>query len=144
VADGVRSVLIDAALLVLLALLAREMTRPPNWKRALRCGAALLALCAALQGVHTPGEFFLQYAVSLATAAGGIVFCWFFARRNYLAYAFFMLLTALRAPMMELIGTGDSALVIQGWLIAGIMVAALAWAVAPAVLGRRPANVAGG
>ena len=47
----------------LLTLLAWQLTKP--W---MRCAAALLALCATLPGeVRTPGEFLLNYAISLST-----------------------------------------------------------------------------
>ena len=99
---------------------------------------SLLALCATLPSeVRTPGEFLLQYTISLAMAAAGIAFCWFFARRNYLAYALVLWLMALRTPMMQLLDTGNPALQLQGWLIAAIMAASVVWAVAPAWLGRR-------
>jgi hypothetical protein len=38
--------------------------------------------------------------------------------------------------MMQLLDTGNAALQLQGWLIAGIMAASVVWAVAPAWLGR--------
>jgi hypothetical protein len=132
VANGVRGLVLDAALLGLLALMAWQMTKP--W---MRCAAALLALCATLPNeVRTPGEFLVSYAASLGIAAAGIAFCWFFGRRNYLAYALVIWLTALRAPMMQMLGKGNAGLETQGWLIAGIMAATLIWAVFPA-LGRR-------
>ena len=84
----------------------------------------------------SPGEFLLHYGISLAMAGAGIAFCWFFARRNYLAYALVIWLMALRTPMMQLFGSGNRALEMQGWLIGAIMAATLVWVVAPAVLGR--------
>jgi hypothetical protein len=135
-ADAVRVLLIDAALLGLLALLAWQLTRP--W---MRYAAALLALCATVPGqVRTPGEFLLHYTLSLAAAAAGVAFCWFFARRNYLAYALAIWLVALRTPMMQLLGTGNATLQMQGWLIAGLGIATLVWAVAPVLLGRGAAD----
>jgi hypothetical protein len=136
-ANAVRGLLTDAALLGLLGLLAWQVTGPPTQMRAMRYAAALLALCATLPSeVRTPGEFLLHYTISLATAAACIAFCWFFARRNYLAYALVLWMMALRTPMMELLGTGNAALQVQGWLIAGMMAASVVWAVAPAVLRR--------
>jgi hypothetical protein len=131
-ANAVRGLLTDAALLGLLALLAWQLTKP--W---MRWTAALVALCATLPSeVRTPGEFLLHYAISLVWAAAGIAFCRFFGRRNYLAYALVLWLMTLRSPMMQLLGTGNAALQLQGWLIAGIMAASVMWAVAPALLGR--------
>jgi hypothetical protein len=131
-ANAVRGLLTDAALLGLVVLLAWQLTKP--W---MRYAAVLLALCATLPSeVRTPGEFLLHYTISLAWAAAAIVFCWCFARRNYLAYALVLWLMALRTPMMQLLNTGNPALQAQGWLIAGIMAASVAWAVAPALLRR--------
>ena len=126
-ASAVRGLLTDAALLGLIALLAWQLTKP--W---MRFAAVLLALCATVPSeVRTPGEFLLQYAIALAMAAAGIAFCWFFARRNYLAYALVLWLMALRTPMLQLLGTGNAALMMQGWLIAAIMAASVIWAFAP-------------
>ena len=131
-ANAVRGLLTDAALLGLVALLAWKLKSP--W---MRYAAALLALCATLPSeVRTPAEFLLHYVISLATAAAGIAFCWFFARRNYLAYALVLWLMALRTPMMQLLGTGNGALEMEAGLIAAIMAATLVWAVAPALLRR--------
>ena len=137
VSNAVRALLTDAALLGLLTLLAWQLTKP--W---MRYAAALLALCATVPSeVRTPGEFLLQYTISLVMAAAGVAFCWFFARRNYLAYALVIWLVALRTPMMQLLGTGNPALQMQGYLIGAIMAATLIWAFAPALLRRsaRPA-----
>jgi membrane protease YdiL (CAAX protease family) len=136
-ANAIRGLLTDAALLGLVGLMAWQLASPLKQMRVVRYAAPLLALCATVSNeVRTPGEFLLNYAVSLTIAAAAIAFCWFFARRNYLAYALVFWLMALRAPMMHLLGTGNPALQIDGWIIAGIMAASVAWAVAPALLGR--------
>jgi membrane protease YdiL (CAAX protease family) len=128
-ANAVRGVLTDAAILGLLALLAAQLTRPPKM-HVMRCAAVLVALCATIPSeVRTPGEFLLHYTIALAMAAGGIAFCWFFARRNYLAYALVFWFMALRAPMMQLLATGNSTLQVQAYLLAAIMAASLLWAV---------------
>src|SRR5262249_9722970 len=130
ISTAVRSLLTDAALLCLLALLAWQLTKP--W---MRWAAALLALCATIPGeARTPGEFILNYVISLAMAAAGIAFCWFFARRNSLAYALVLWLVALRTPMLQLLDTANSALQTQGYLLGAVMLATLAWALAPALL----------
>ncbi len=124
--------LTDATLLGLIVLLAWQIT-----KRWIVYAAALLALCATLPSeVRTPGEFLLHYTISLAMAAAAIAFCRFFGRRNYLAYALLLWLMALRAPMTQLFGTGNGALEMQGWLLAGVVAATLIWAVMPAIVRR--------
>ena len=45
-------------------------------------------------------------------------------------------LIALRTPMMQLLGSGNRALQMQGYLIVAIMAATLIWAFAPALLRR--------
>ena len=115
--------------------LAWQLTKPGTKLWMLRYTAALLALCATIPGeVRTPGEFLLNYILSLALAIGGIAFCWFFARRNYLAYALVLWLVALRTPMLQLLDTANSSLQTQGYLLAAIMIATLAWAFAPTFL----------
>ena len=136
-ANAVRALLTDAALLGLVVLLAWQLSRPLRAMRVVRFAAPLLALCATVSSeVRTPGEFLLNYVISLAIAAAGIAFCWFFARRNYLAYALLLWLAALRAPMMQLLGTANPALQVQAYLIAGILAASVAWVVAPALFRR--------
>jgi hypothetical protein len=135
VASAVRALLTDGALLGLIVLLAGQIT-----KRWMRYTAALLALCATLPSeVRTPGEFAVAYTISLAMAAAAIAFCRYFGRRNYLAYALLIWLMALRPPMTQLFGTGNSALEMQGWLLAGVVGATLIWAVAPAISRRAKA-----
>jgi hypothetical protein len=72
-------------------------------------------------------------------AAAAIAFCRYFGRRNYLAYALMIWLMALRPPMTQLFGTGNSALEMQGWLLAGVVAASVIWAVAPAISRRAKA-----
>jgi hypothetical protein len=130
-ASAVRSLLTNAALVGLIVLIFHELSKP--W---MRIAAVLAALCALLPGdIRTPGEFALQYVIALATAAAAYAFCRFFARRNYLAYALVFWLMALRGPMMKLLGNGNSALEMQGWIVAAVMAVSVLWAVAPA-LGR--------
>ncbi|MEO8595177.1 MAG: CPBP family intramembrane glutamic endopeptidase [Candidatus Solibacter sp.] len=133
VAGAVRSTVTDGALLGMLALLAWQFTR--KWQLA---ALVLVALGGTLPGgVRTSGEFLLYYAVALLSAAMGIVLCHYFARRNYLAYALVIWLIALYSPLVTLVKTGNAALVAQGWLLGGIMVASVVWAVAPVFSRRR-------
>jgi len=138
-ANAVRGLLVDAALLGLVALLAWQFAAPGKRTRRFAIAAALLALCATLPSeVRTPGEFCLHYALSLATAAAGVAFCYFFARRNYMAYAVVLWVMALHTPMSQLFATGNPSLTAQAWLLAGIMAASVVWAFGPMVLKPRP------
>ena len=106
VSNAVRALLTDAALLGLLTLLAWQLTktvdalrrRPP---RPLRHDPE-----RSPHARRVPPE----YTISLAMAAAGLAFCWFFARRNYLAYALVFWLVALRTPMLQLLDTANAAL----------------------------------
>lgn len=128
-AGAVRSLLTNAAILGVVALLFHEAAKP--W---MRIAGTLAALCAMVPGeIRTVGEFALQFAIALATVASAYAFCRYFARRNYLAYALVLWLLALRAPMMQLLGNGNGALERQGWVLAAVMAASLAWVVAPSL-----------
>ncbi len=136
VASAVRALLTNGALIGLIVLLAGQIT-----KRWMRWAAALLALCATLPSeVRTPGEFLVEYTISLAMAGAAIAFFRFFGRRNYLAYVMLLWLMALRVPMTQLFGTGNGALEMQGWLLAAVVAASLIWAVAPAAVRRANAS----
>jgi hypothetical protein len=133
-AGAVRSLLLVAALAGILVLLYQYTA-----KKWMRIGGALAALCALLPGeIRTPGEFALQYTIALATAAGAFLFFRYFARRNYLAYALVLWLLVLQEPVMQLLGNGNTALEIQGWVVAAVMAASVLWAVAPAFTGSGP------
>src|SRR5262249_44075185 len=70
-----------AAMLVLLLLVLR------NLRPSLQAPLILLGLLGlASQQVRTPAELALQYAMVLTGAAAAALFCWWFGRRNYLAY----------------------------------------------------------
>jgi hypothetical protein len=81
----------------------------------------------------------LYLAVWLIVLACAAAFIYWFGRRNWLAYALVLWLFAVRGPLLELLGNGNSSLDIQGW-IAGFISAGLAlWVIAPAI-GRRTAG----
>ncbi|HEY1496438.1 MAG TPA: CPBP family intramembrane glutamic endopeptidase [Candidatus Solibacter sp.] len=133
-AGAVRSLLTMAALAGVLVLLFQQTTK--TW---IRIAGTLVALCAILPSdIRTPGEFALHYAIALAMAACSFAFFRYFGRRNYLAYALVLWLLALYEPMMQLLGNGNAALEMQGWIVAAIMAASVLWAVAPALANSRP------
>jgi hypothetical protein len=135
VAEAVRSLLMNAATLALIAIVVKKL--PEWWMVAL---LALAALTVNLSGdIRTPGEFALGYAMAAIWAGCAVLFCLLFARKNYLAYALVLWAMALRPAMMELFGTGNAALERQGWMVAGVLAVTVVWAVAPAL--RRKASV---
>jgi hypothetical protein len=135
VAGAARSLLINAATLALIAIVIKKL--PKRWMVAL---LALAALTVNLSGeIRTPGEFALQYAITAISAGCAVLFCLLFARKNYLAYALVLWAMALRPAMTELFGNANPALERQGWMVAGVLVVSVVWAVAPALRRRASA-----
>jgi hypothetical protein len=134
VAGAARSVLMNAAILALIAIVIKKL--PQRWMLAL---LALAVLTVNLSGdIRTLGEFALQFAITAIWAGGAVLFCLCFARKNYLAYALVLWAMALRPAMVELFGNGNPALERQGWMVAGVLAVSVVWALAPAL--RRRAN----
>jgi membrane protease YdiL (CAAX protease family) len=134
VADAVRSTLISAAGLAVIVMAIRKT--PKRWMLA---PLALMALFALLSPeTHTPAEFALQYGLAFVRAGAYAVFCLWFARNNYLAYALAFWMMALRTPMAQLWATGNPGLQAQAWVIGAAMALAVVWAVYPA-MGQRKA-----
>jgi membrane protease YdiL (CAAX protease family) len=130
-ADAWRSVLTRGAALGLAVLLVHQA--PKRW---MAVAIGLSAVFAGLPGeIRTAGEFLLYYGAAAAALGCAVLWSWWIARRNYLAYALMLWVLALRAPMMQLFGNGNRALQIQGWALAAVLVLSVVWAVAPA-LGR--------
>ncbi len=129
IAGAVRSWLLNAAVLVLAALLAMQAS-----KRRLAVPALLLAAIAMLpDDVHTPGEFAVYYGTALVTLAVVVCFCRWFGRRNWLAYGLVLWAAALRGPLAQLFGNGNASLDTQGWIVAALAAVCVLWAVAPAI-----------
>jgi membrane protease YdiL (CAAX protease family) len=123
-AEAIRGILIYAALLVTVVVIARGM--PRRWMLA---PAALLVAFALLPAdVRTPGELALHYALALLTVAAAAAFCYYFGRRNYLAYAVVFWTMALRGPLSELYGNARP---VHFWALVAILIAGLLWALVP-------------
>jgi membrane protease YdiL (CAAX protease family) len=134
IADALRAVPFAAAVLGVFVLIARGL--PRRW---MSIPLGLLAACAILPtDIHSTAEFALHYSYACVAIVCGALFCRYIARDNYLAYAIVLWTMSLRGPLDELFGTGNPALQLQGWLIAGALLLTLAWALAPA-LARKPA-----
>jgi hypothetical protein len=99
---------------------------------------ALVALFILVSAdTHTPAEFALQYGLAFAQAGAYALFCLWFARNNYLAYALAFWMMALRTPMSQLFSTTNPALAIQAWIIVATMALTVVWAAYPAFAGKR-------
>jgi len=128
VAAGIGPLFINAAIVVIAAALVGMLRK--RWMVA-----ALMAVAAAAvlsSEIRTPGELALQYGPALLTVACAAVFCRWFGRRNYLAYALVFFVMALRSPLVELFGSGNAGLRTQGWMVAAVAALGIVWAMLPA------------
>jgi len=127
IAGVARSVLSQAALVALFALAFSRLRR--RWMVGL---LALLAACAFVsEEVRTPGEFALEYAIAITGIACALAFCVWFARGNYLAYFAVLTASAFHPAIAELIHSPNSGLVIQGWILAAVLLVILSWTLGP-------------
>jgi membrane protease YdiL (CAAX protease family) len=125
VAEAVTSMLPVAAVLGLLVMLIYQTRR-----RWMVIAGALVAIAATVTtDVRTPGEFALEFGHGATVAAALVIFCWFFGRRNYLAYALVVWLGTLAGPAGQLMGTARQW---HAWAIVAVMVVSVLWAVWPA------------
>lgn len=91
--------------------------------------AAILAPFFAFPGgIHTPGELALRYAIEAIAILGAFVFCRWFARRNYLAYAVALWLLAFTGDLAGLYGNAPP---VQFWSLLAIAAAGVLWALLP-------------
>jgi hypothetical protein len=139
VAIAVRATLVNAAVLTAIVLVLRRLPQP--WMRWAVAAAAPFVLLPI--DIRTPSEFALEYVIAAATVAAGILFCVFFARGNYLAYALTFWALSLRGPIAELLSIPLAAMRIQGWILVAVLAATVFWAVLPA-LARRGENAGAG
>jgi hypothetical protein len=115
-------------MLALVVLIARRLPAP--WL----AGAALLAsLCVTSDQARTSGELALSYAIVLAFLACAVIFCRWFARANYLAYALVLWAEGIRSGLGELLANPNAGYQVQGWIVLACGLAAVVWLVSPAV-----------
>jgi hypothetical protein len=126
VGGAVRTVLISAAALVLLAIVIRRAPRP--WM--LPVLALILLLVNVDSSVRTVGEFALSYGIGLLWGVGALLFCVVFARRNYVAYLLVFWILALRPAASELMATGNPGLQANGAAVIAVMIASYFWTAA--------------
>jgi membrane protease YdiL (CAAX protease family) len=124
-------------MLVLAAAFAVFVTLARWLPRGFWIAAALLALTLGLStDIRTPAEWLLAYGSQLVFGAALALFVLLFARRNPLAYAVALWGMVLGPKAAELLGTTNAALVLQGWIVAGVLAAGVVWVAIPAVIGK--------
>jgi hypothetical protein len=98
---------------------------------------ALVALASMVpDAARTAPEFALHYGIALLTAAFAVLWCWRFARNNYLAYALVFWILALQGSISNLLGTAIPAMQIQGWILASLAAAGVIWVALPGFMKR--------
>jgi membrane protease YdiL (CAAX protease family) len=116
------------ALLAVIAYAVRYLRRWPG-------GAVLVGLVAAaglVPGtVHTAGEFILYYGIRLMYIAAAVLFVKYVARGNYLAYLLSAWTLALLDKGVDLVSQPAAGLRLQGGLLIIVLLATLAWVLAP-------------
>jgi len=128
IASACQEALFWLALLAVVAYVVRYLERWP--------GAAVLAGLAAAAGllpgaVHTAGEFSLYYGIRLIYLAAAVLFVKYLVRRNYLAYLLIAWTLALLDKGGDLLSQPATPLRMQGGILIALLVATLAWALAP-------------
>jgi hypothetical protein len=134
IASTCQEALLWLALLVLIAYLAERLERWP--------GLAILGGLVAAAGfvpatVHTPGEFFLYYAIRLLYLAAAVLFVRYLVRENYLAYLLIAWALLLVTKSMELLSQPAVQLRLQAGILIALLLATVAWTLAPAWGSRR-------
>jgi hypothetical protein len=120
----------SALLAVVLAVIVLIAQRLRRWMLVPLVLAALLG--AVPQQVRTPGELALQYGMVVLTGAAAFAFCWWFGRRNYVAYALVFWVMSLRTALAELFGNDLAGAHVQGSIVAAVLVFVVIWIVLPA------------
>ena len=128
VAAAIGPLFMNAAIVAIASLLLGMLRKP--WMVAALMAVAAVALLS--NEIRTPAELALQYGPALLSVACAVVFCRWFGRRNYLAYALVFFVMALRSGLLELFGNGNPGLQTQGWIVAAVAALGIAWAVWPA------------
>ena len=137
-ANAAREIFTRAALVGVAVLAVRRL--PKRWMLA---PLTLLAVCALVsEEVRTPGEFALEYLPAFLGVVCTLVFFIRFARDNYLAYVLVLGIDAVHTALAELLHSGNASLEMQGWIVVAAVVAGLAWAVGPGIVGRQAASPA--
>jgi hypothetical protein len=96
---------------------------------------ALISLATLVPGdARTAPEFALHVGFALVTAVFLVLWCWRFARNNYLAYALAFWAIGIENHASGLLGTAIPAMQIQGWVVVATGVLGAIWVVAPSLM----------
>lgn len=126
-AGAATGILTTGAAVALIVLLASRLPRPWLLPAALPATLALVSPDA-----RTPAELAVSYIPILYSAVFALIFCRWFGRRNYLAYALVLWTAGVYAPLADLLGNPNSRYQVQGWIVVAMALAPVIWLVLPA------------
>ncbi len=119
--------------LIVLALVSHIVLTVRSRQRWWVIALVLIALAGMLPGgVHTIGEFLLAYSERLVQASVIVAMCVFLLRNNLLAYGLAVWTITLGSAAAELFAQQNTRLQLQGWIVIGILLLTVTWAIAPA------------
>jgi membrane protease YdiL (CAAX protease family) len=131
IAGALMGCVLFAAAAVTIAFILRK------WKPHVTVPIALIAAVSLVPGdVRTAPEFALHYGFALLTVAFLALWCWRFARNNYLAYALAFWALGILDHASGLLGTSIPAVQVQGWAAIAIGAIGAIWVVAPGFMKR--------
>jgi membrane protease YdiL (CAAX protease family) len=137
VAGALMGVVLWSAAAATLALILQR------WKPSVTAPLLLIALVAMIPGdARTTPEFALHYGFALLSAAFLAIWCWRFARNNYLAYALAFWAMGIETHASGLLGTAIPALEAQGWAVVAIGLIGAIWVVGPGFAGGKTRSAA--
>ena len=99
--------------------------------------AMLASASLVSDDVRTAPEFALHYAMALFSVGLLAIWCWRFARNNYLAYALAFWAVGIESHAGPLLGTAIPAMQAQGWAVVAIGFIVAIWVTAPGFVRRR-------
>ncbi len=135
IASALTGVLVFSGAAATLAVMLRYLK--PAWG----IPAALIAVAALVPGdARTAQEFGFHYGLALLTASFAALWCWRFARNNYLAYVLAFWASGIQSYASGLLGTAIPTTQLLGWAVVLIGVIGVIWVVAPAFVGKRQAS----
>jgi membrane protease YdiL (CAAX protease family) len=126
VAGAAMSIVLWSAIAVTIAFVLQI------WRPRVTVPMALIALAILVPGdARTAPEFALHYGFALLSGLFVVLWCWRFARNNYLAYVLAFWAMGIESHASGLLGTAIPAMQAQGWAVVATGVIGAIWVVAP-------------